>query len=685
MADLIARGLAKNLLSKVMVNIQDFNADATGTLNSTSALSQAIAYANTMNNVSSLPVPILLPPGTYRVNKAADMAIPSLICVGGVATIVVEDAYAFTISSNFTMSNIKIVSKNTYSKTDAVFKPVFKATASVENVSFNNVVFDSELSAMDGTVRASQCVNLKAVTNLTLNEVVVKGYRHGFTADGLSNNIKGNQLHFENVELPLYVRGSSPSVTDENYAKNIQFSNVSHINTKDQGLNYYKQAGSDTFLMEKCDGITINNVYSEWPVERTAYFSCCRNATVSAWNLKNALGVKFVGGSNTAIPVEIIAANCHVQDVHVVIDDSSMTQQAYIAEFYWAKNWTVKSSTIYGNGIASVAVSTRHYIENGLVEDCYAENLKRGFFEYSYVGNIDNPDPTPDILAGNYTAGVKGLTIRKNTVKNSSTIEYDVIKLQDSAPPAAGTYRYEDITIANNRINNISESFGIASANMACKGIINIDSVKNLRIEDNRINGYYRTDANGNPISLPFQVGSNSKNVTIKHKETVRNQDHKYVWGTLYMSSDSEITISTVSRLMSYHDVAVITVKHDVTDLQTTKDISTSFRIKGTTNFSDTTDVALPVIGGSLSAYTLPSVFGTVSISVDTGDIGTYLISKAGAVTIKADSTALFVASTTDNKFAFFKDGSLPRYLMRYKGVNGVATSFIINYSVNAV
>jgi hypothetical protein len=432
-------------LPKLSVNLESFSPDGTGVADSLEALKSAVDKSNLLSKVASTPVAIELPPGVYRFVKTSDVSIPSLICRGGTATIVVEDPYAFVVSSNFTLANIKIVSKNTYAKASATFKPIFKSTTDVDNVTFENVIFDSQLSATDGTVRASQCVNLKAVTNLKLSNIVVKGYRHGFTADGLSKNIKGTRLHFENVELPLYVRGSSPSVTDENYATNIQFSIVSHINTQSQMNNYFKQAGADTFLMEKCDTVTITDVIATYPVERTAYLSCCRNAVVSTWNLKNALGIKFVGGSNTATPVETIAKNCKVSNVHAVFDDATMTQQGYVAEFYWAKDWSVKNCSITGNGVGSVLVSTMHYIENGLIEDCYGENLKRGFFEYSYIGDIDNPDPTPDIAAGNYTAGVKGLTIRKNTIKNSNTFGggdgtgYEVIKLRDMAPPASGT------------------------------------------------------------------------------------------------------------------------------------------------------------------------------------------------------------------------------------------------------
>jgi hypothetical protein len=479
------------------------------------------------------------------------------------------------------------------------------------------------------------------------------------------------------------MRGSSPQVTDENYAKNIAFSNVVHINTQAQSQNYYKQAGADTFLMEKCDTVNITNVIAIYPVERTAYFSCSRNVVCSVWNLKNALGVKFVGGSNTAIPVETIAKNCKVSDVHIIVDDATMTQQVYVAEFYWAEDLDVRGCTLNGNGYASVLVSTRHYVKDLTIDNCYGEVLKRGLFEYEYVGNIDNPDPTPDILAGNYTAGVENVVINNNVIKNSHTIEYYAIKLSDSAPPTTGSYRYKNITITNNRIDNINENYGIATANISCKGIIDINNVDGLRLEENRINGYYKADANGNPYALPFQVGSNSKNISIKHKETIRNQDFKYNFGTLYVSSDSEITISTISRIFSYQDTAIVTVKHDQTDASKTVNLTSSFRIRGTINIADSNDFALPIIGSGNASYPLPALFGKVDIIADTGDFGSYIIAKTGTVTIKADSSTLFVASTTDGKFAFFKDASLPRYMMRYKVTSGSLVSFIVNYTIS--
>jgi len=653
------------------INLADLGAKADGATYDTQAFVKASQDASGR--------PILLSPGTYRLNKTSDLNLPSLRCIVGYATIVVEDAFAFLISSNFTMSHVKIVSKNTYTKTDTNFKPLIKATSTIDNVTLENVVFDSVLSASDGTVRASVAVSLGAVTNLKLRDITVNGYRYGIQTNGLSNGINGNNLNFYNVELPLYMRGSDPQVQDSNYAKNIEFSQVTHINTQVQSQNYFKQAGSDTFLFEKCDTVTINDVIAEYPVERTAYFSACKNAVVSDWNLKNAIGIKFVGASNTAIPVEIIANNCKVSNVHITVDDATLTQQVHVAEFYWAKDLSVKGCTLNGSSIASVIVSTRHYVENLTIEENYGDNLKRGMFEYQYVGAIDNPDPTPDIAAGNYTAGVKGLTIRKNTVKNSNTLDYDVIKLSDAAPPSAGTYRYQDLIIEDNTIINPVDDNGIQASGNFCKGLINIDSVSGLRMKGNKIVGHKRTDVNGNTISLPIQVGSNSKNVFIQHEETTRNQDHKYNFGTLYLSADSEIKITNINKLISYLDVAVITPKHDATGVSITKDIKNNFRIKGRMYVSDTTDFALPLIGTSNASYPLPAIFGMVDIIGDAGDVGGYTITKAGAVAIKSGSSALFVASTTTGKFAFFKDSS-PRYTLRYS--TGTQTSFIIDYSL---
>ncbi|WEZ09587.1 hypothetical protein P5663_07025 [Priestia flexa] len=662
--------------AKLAVNLENYNPDGTGITNSLQSFTEAISHAKLLNNVASLPIPIKIAPGTYRIIKNSDLEIPSLIC-DGFATIIVEDPYAFIVSSNFTLSNVRIVSTNVYSKTTDTFRPIFKATSQVENITFSNVVFDSELPISDGSVRASQCANFKAIKNFRLNNITVRGYRHGFTVDGLSENIKGNMLHFENVELPIYVRGSSPTVTDENYAKNIQFSNISHINTQAQRNNYFKLQGADTFLLEKCDTITITNVISENPIERSCYSSSCRNAVYHGWNLKNALGIKFVGGSNSAINLNIIADNCSIYNINAVFEDPTLSQQGYIAEFYWAKDWSVKSCRIEGNNIASSIVSTMHHFENGLVEDCYGENLKRGLFEYSYVGDIVNPEGT--ISAGNYVSGVNGLTVRKNTVKNSNTLDYNVVRLTDVNPPPIGTYRYQNVLISDNRVYNHPDNYGHAEG-VNCKGLVNINSVQNLRIERNQINGYTSSDSNGNPISLPFQVGSNSRNVYVKHTENLRNQDFKYNWGTLYLSAPSVITFNTANTTFSYHDTAVVTLNHNKNDSYSTKNIASSYRISGKMFISDATDFNLTLIGSHLSGYTLPAIFGTLDIISDSGDVGGYIISKTNNITVKTGSSSLFVLTTTDGKLALMKDSTLPRYTIRYK--LGVLSSFILEYSL---
>ncbi|MFS8601181.1 hypothetical protein LRO89_01020 [Priestia megaterium] len=665
------------------VFIENFNPDATGTNLTTQPFLDAVSYANSVTRSAENPANLVLSPGTYRIKKTADLLIPSLKCLVGYATIIVEDAFAFVVASNFELSHVKIVSKNTYAKTEAIFKPIFKATSTIENVTLENVIFDSVLSSQDGTVRASVAANFLAVKNLKMRNIEVKGYRYGILTNGLSDGINGNDLRFYNTELPLYMRGSDPAVTDENYSKNIQFDNIVHINTKTQSQNYYKQAGADTILLEKCDTITLGYIVSEWPVERSCYLSCCRNLVASVWQLKNALGLKCVGGSNTTTGLETIAYGFDISNIHAVFDDPDITQQGYIAEFYWAKKATVKGCSIRGNGIASVGVSMRHYAEDIIIEDCFGDNLKRGFVEYSYVGDIINPAPTPSIAAGTYTSGFKKITVRKNTVYNSNTLDYDVVKLSDASPPAAGTYRYEDIRIEDNTVVNPVDDYGMVANGNYCKGLINIDSVNGLSIKNNKMIGHKRTDANGNIITLPFQVGPNSKNVVIIHEETVHNPDFKYVWGTLYMSADSKIIINNVHRNFSYQDIATITIKHDSSNLRTTKDLSMNFRISGRTSISDTTDFSLPLIGYSASGYTLPNLFGVIDIITDAGDTGGYTITKAGLITLKSGSSAFFVTSTTDAKYALVKDGTLPRYLMRFK-LGAAATSFIVNYSINA-
>lgn len=679
-------------ISKPNVYIEKFNPDASGTNLSTQSFVDAINYAKTITRSSENPANLILSAGTYRIKKVSDLLIPSLRCIVGFATIIVEDDFSFLIDSNFELSHVKIVSKNTYNKADATFKPVLKATKFLNNVSFDNVVFDSELSVQDGSVRASVAASLKGVNNLKLKDITVNGYRYGIQTDGLSNGINGRNLNFYNVELPLYMRGGDPAIADENYAKNIQFSQITHINTKTQSQNYFKQAGADTFLFEKCDTFTISDVIAEWPIERTAYYSSCRNSVSSIWNLKNALGIKFVGKSDIAQNVELIAKNCKISAVHAVFDDAEITQQGYIAEFYWTENCSVKGCTINGNGIASVIVSTRHYVKDLTIEFCEGSDLKRGLFEYEYVGDIINPAPTPNILSGNYTAGVDGLTIRKNRVKNSNVFGggdgkgYYAIKLSDVSPPSApAVYRYKNLVFEDNRINNLTDNFGIATGTTSvfkCKGLFNIDSVDGLRVKGNTINGYYVEDTNANPISLPFQVGSKSKNVSIKHEETLRNQDFKYNFGNLFMSADSEIKMHTISRLMSYQDTAILTIKHDQTDVSVTKDVKTNFRIKGKINISDTNDFSLPIIGSANVAYPLPNLFGTVDIITDNGDIGGYIVTKAGVVSLKSGSSPFFATATADGKFAFFKDTS-PRYLMRFK-LGATNTSFIVDYSLSA-
>lgn len=667
--------------TQVAVNFADFNPDATGVADSTTAFINAVNKANSITKVTALPVGISIPPGTYIINKTSDLSIPSLICSGGVAKLIIQDTHAFVINSNFCLSNIQVVSTVSQANTDSSYNPLFKATTTVSNITFNNVLFDSQLTAGDGSVRASAAIDLKIVNHLTLNKVVMKGYRRGFTSTGISTDIKGDMLHFENVELPIYISGSDPNVTDTNYAYNIQFTNVSHINTATQALNYFKKAGADTFLFEKCDTVTISNVTTEYAVERASYCSSCKNVVYSHWQIKNCEGVKFVGNVRNDTGLNNVADTWRISNIHV---NTNITD-SYLACFYFAKNITIKNCTINGQNAATSAISTMHYIENVTIENVYAENLKRGFFEFTYYGTIAGVGSIPANPDGNYPAGINGLTTKGITVKNSHTIAFPVYKIQDISGTVlpAGTYRHQNIIIKDNDINNNQADIYGTVTGQLCQGLININDAKNIRCYNNKVYGYAVNDANSNQITVPYQIGSNTYNVQIHHKEIVRNRDHQYFWGTLFVSGGSEFEMITARYNDSYENRAVISLKNDPADPLKTKDISQNFTAKGTIYLHNITDTTLPLIGYGVTGYTIPSLFGLVEVigGTDSGT-GRFVIKQDGSTTLLSGSSTLYATAVTSGKFAIFKDGTYPRYTLRYMA--GSAMGFIVNYTLTA-
>jgi hypothetical protein len=684
-----ARGshaVLKNRLDNIQINIKSFGAVGDGVTDDTNALIAAITFANSLNTVAAYPVSISFTDGTYVLNKPSDLNIPSLVGVGNVK-LIVNDNKSFIISSNFTMTNIQVVSMLEYTNVDSSYKPLFKATSTVSNISFTNVVFDTQLSISDGSRRASAVMDFKIVNGLFLNDVIVKGYRRGITSMGTSTNIKGDMLHFENVELAVYVQGSDPNLTDTNYARNIQFTNVSHINTQTQSINYFKLAGADTFLFEKCDTITISNVTTEYAVERAIYCSSSNNLVASNFQIKHSEGIKFVGYVRNDTGLNNIADTCRLSNISLV----TSVADTWLCSFYFAKNITVKNCTMNGSGIATSCIYTLHYIENLVIENCYAENLKRGFFEFTYYGTIAAVGSIPANPDGNYPGGINGLYAINNTIRNShaSGFNYHAFKIADISgiTLANGTYRYDKITIEKNRVLNNSDTSSYGTIVGAyCKGLIDIKDVQNMKILDNIIYGYYLLDGNNNLINLPFQIASNSKNIQIRHKEYSGNRDNKFFVGTVYASSNTEIEFLTTSRFDTTEDKVILTLKHDTTNVTTTKDLSQNFRLKGSMSIAASTDFTLPLVGyntnGTTPIYTLPNILGMVDVVGDSGDFGKYLISKTGTITLVTGATALFTTTATSGKFALYKDGSLPRYTLRYQ--TGSSMSFLINYVVSS-
>ncbi|MEM5663827.1 hypothetical protein AAHB94_08445 [Bacillus toyonensis] len=510
----------------------------------------------------------------------------------------------------------------------------------VENVTLEKVKFTTDVPNEDGTYRGFCAFMGKTLKNFTHKKVNVNNFRYGIVISrGLSDEIKGSDLTFKNVETAVYISGSDPNDQSGGYATNIKYNRVFHINTIQQQSNKTVIQGADTFLLEKCDGFTASDITTERASERAVYANCVKNSLFDKFTITDTEGIKIVGKARYDQGLETYAENCLITNV---IQKVINYTDAYMAEFYFSKKIKVRNCQMYGGGVSDVCIKTSNQFEDLEITNVSAYDLKRSFFEFTYFGTIPgNPDlGIPDNNEGNYPSGVHNLRAKNIVAQNICNLDYPVFRFIDQGTqPTLGTYRHSDVSIKNVDIRNTTDIFGDSTGNSSnnCSGLIDINDVNGLTIDNNSIIGWKpKIDSQSNRFAFPIQVGYNSKSVVVKHKEVMRSihNQRKFVTGNLYLSAGSELQYSVIDRITKYEDVGIITVKPDGIDPAKSVSLMTNFNMKGQVSYNHPAsgDTIHTLIGFDNIAYTLAQTMGSIEVTLGIGEYGRYSIDGGGIV-----------------------------------------------------
>lgn len=658
------------------MNVSSVGAIGNGT-DETTILLNAFNSARNANRVL-----VLNSNKNYKINTSDVLNLPSI--EGNGATLTIAGNPIFNFGYNTKISNLNIVTEQIWENANIPGSPFIKFDG-VENCVMENVHFYAPATE-DGSSRSKIAIQVNSCKNMKFNNVTGYGYRAALQVLNYSEDIYVDGLHFKNTELVFSAKGSPTNVTGGNYIKGLHLNDISQINTATQQSNYQLHKGADTVLLEKCDGVFIDNIYSERSAERSIYMSCCKNVTGGTVRIKDTQGVKFTGNLRYDLNLQEIAQNCHFEQIHSITTDFV---DAFAFSTYDAENVKVDNIYMEGNNNAHVAIMTSRFIKNVEFNSVTANNVKRGVFEYVHMGDIP-PEPAFDIpaqLESDYLSLVDGLTFNQINGKRTNILGYEVIRfVNHGTPKPQGEYRYKNLKIHNVFVDNqqgyydvFNEISGTGNPTI-CTGIIDIDEVVNMDIANCQIKGFKGKLVNNSPSQIPFYIGSNSAHVVLKHTETVRNAQYKkYVIPTLYLSANSEIKLISIDRITKLNGVDILRPKTSSVSNTGVVNLAENFIVSGEMNVTGSGDGLYTILGYDSNSFVIPALTGKVEIILSGGEIATYTIGSTQQ-SIKKSGDAIFGTAVELEKASFYKDGGFPRFIVRDKISSN--PNFIIKYEL---
>jgi hypothetical protein len=664
-------------LADIATNIRSYGAVADGT-------DVTQKFISACNAAVLLGVPLRLNKGTYLINLTSNINIPSII--GNNTELIVNGNYSLVFDDNFLSYGVTYTSNNVTDKANTpTLNVLLKNKNSVmKNITLRNVKFKANGLA-DGTTKGNIAFNVATVEGLYMENVEVDCFRMAFQMyQGKSKTIHGKNIRLTNVETGFYISGSPNTSSVRDFATDIKLTSIYHINTATQALNYYRLQGADTFMIEKCKDVHFTDIHSENVTERSLYASCVEDVYIDDVRIIDTNGIKFSGKHDLATSLENYSVNCHLRNINFT---SVSKSEGLMFALQFTKGAYINKAKMDGNNIADAFLQIDNHTEDLFIDNVNVKNLKRSVIIYADTAGIAGVPELgiPLNPEGNYRAYLKNIEVKNVRADNVCRIDYHVFRIMDSATqPTTGQYKYENITLENVKvINQTADQFGEYTGS-TCKGLFSINHVKGLSVKECKVNGYSVTDVNGNKQAFPFQVGSNSYNVTIKHKEVMRldKNTKKFAFGNMFLSPNSELMFEIIDRQKVLNDAGTIRVISNSTDSVGTVDILTNFKVEGfvktkTVNADDS--ISLWGVSGS-NLYPIGTFIGTVKVLNEDGKSAEFTVSKTKVVTLVTGDATVFDTTGAASKLSVMKDFQNESIILRDKRNTGA--SMIANYYI---
>jgi hypothetical protein len=635
---------------------------------------------------------VLYIPNTMKLVKTQDITIPTIIG-NPKSKMIVSGNYSFLLSSGTKVKDIQIEETSN--------KGLFKANTSVDSVTFDNVEMTSNVSNMDGSVHGGNAIWFAGgITNLKMNKCTSANFNTVLYVTGQSSGIYIDDLKVTNFSTAIYLHGYDPKMPNGTWIDGVRINNLKVLNTTTQQTTMRAAgsvAGKDGMLFEYVSNAKITNVVCEYPAERVFYCSYGKTIKMSDFKLVNAGTIKFVGDNRKNIgAVYGTPVNNNISDgcwISNVVSETTLVDEACL-DFYNARNIYVDNVYFDGTGVGDCFVFNKELVENINIKNCTAKNLKRGFWSYfdRAAGVPAINDGTNQIDAkpsADYDAWVKNVRFINNNMYNIGAWGYMAFRTDDDTSPSIGTYKFQDWLIEGNKCYSSQgiDSFDSASSGTALKGLIEINNISNVRIENNIVHGFRNYDSGTSVVTsfLPFIVGSNSYSVVIKHRHHHRfDPTLSYMFGNLYVSSGTEIELIGANRLYGLSGKTMVKVNASETDVQLTQLLDSNAILDSdliikrlTTSSAIYYGLYGNVTGGGTFPYP-DTLYGYIDISDDSGNSARFQLKKDKTMVLKANSDANFSTTYDATKISIYKHATDPLVVLR-----GISSPAIVPINVS--
>lgn len=403
----------------------------------------------------------------------------------------------FKYDSDITIEDIRFVGTQVFPSATTHIPSLITPANGVSFVVVKNVRYETLTSITDGSYRGRAFIEINS-ENVSVDNFTSINNRTGMSirSDGttLIKRVDINNFHMINCEHGLYIGAQG-----ELFTENITVENITLLNTESQSLNFSRYDGADLLMFERVKNVRVNNLTCEYPVERAVYINVFENVIVENVFLNHSQGVKTVGFVDKVRGIHTRSKNSSISNVLCTNTNDGVLVIAYEVD-------GLNVDGLHYEGDFDISTNNVVLLERTMtdvtIKNISGRNAKRGVVQM-YIRDVDW-----------YDNRFKNITIKDINFVNPTNhnFNYPVIFTNHLEDTSVG-YIFEDIFIdnvhaINRRLGNTSETKDRYNEIANTTGLIDIDRVNGLTIENSSVWGI--KDPQGGLV-----IGENSQNVYV--------------------------------------------------------------------------------------------------------------------------------------------------------------------------